>query len=56
MITTNNNLLKLTKDNDGFSLSLDNQQSLTISFDFEIVPTDETTDCPNQLDIVLFTL
>ncbi|CAF2236238.1 unnamed protein product [Rotaria magnacalcarata] len=42
--------------NDGFSLSLDNQQSLTISFDFEIVSTDEAANCPNQLDIVLFTL
>ncbi|CAF3449512.1 unnamed protein product [Rotaria socialis] len=55
-ITANDNLLRLTKENDGFSLSLDNQQSLTISFDFEIVPADEAASCPNQLDIVLFTL
>ncbi|CAF1116083.1 unnamed protein product [Rotaria sordida] len=53
MITTDNNLLKLSKENDGFLLSLDNHQELTISFDFEISTTENRCD---ELDIVLFTL
>ncbi|CAF3952910.1 unnamed protein product, partial [Rotaria sordida] len=53
MITTDNNLLKLSKENDGFLLSLDNHQELTISFDFEISATENRCD---ELDIVLFTL
>ncbi|CAF4269377.1 unnamed protein product, partial [Rotaria sordida] len=40
-------------ENDGFLLSLDNHQELTISFDFEISTTENRCD---ELDIVLFTL
>ncbi|CAF3684272.1 unnamed protein product, partial [Rotaria sordida] len=53
MVTTDDNLLKLSKENDGFLLSLDNHQELTISFDFEISATENH---PDELDVVLFTL
>ncbi|CAF3035361.1 unnamed protein product [Rotaria sp. Silwood2] len=56
MITTDHHLLKLSKDNDGFPLSIDNYQSLTISFDFELIPTDEMRNLPDELDIILFAL
>ncbi|CAF4092810.1 unnamed protein product, partial [Rotaria sordida] len=52
MVTTDDNLLKLSKENDGFLLSLDNHQELTISFDFEI---NATENHPDELDVVLFT-
>ncbi|CAF4919026.1 unnamed protein product, partial [Rotaria sp. Silwood1] len=53
MVTSDDNLLKLSKENDGFLLSLDNHQELTISFDFEISTTENR---PDELDVVLFTL
>ncbi|CAF4891601.1 unnamed protein product [Rotaria sp. Silwood1] len=53
MITTDNHLLKLSEENHGFPLSLDNHQSLTISFDFEL---SKTENCPDELNVVLFTL
>ncbi|CAF4898615.1 unnamed protein product [Rotaria sp. Silwood1] len=56
MITADHHLLKLSKDNDGFPLSIDNDQLLTVSFDFEIMPTDEMRNLPNELDIILFAL
>ncbi|CAF4751560.1 unnamed protein product [Rotaria sp. Silwood2] len=56
MITTNQHLLKLSEDSDGFPLSIDNYQSLTISFDFEIIPTDDMENHPDELDIVLFAI
>ncbi|CAF3929639.1 unnamed protein product [Rotaria sp. Silwood2] len=56
LITTDHHLLKLSEDSDGFPLPIDNHQSLTISFDFEIIPTDEMENRPDELDIILFTL
>ncbi|CAF0796987.1 unnamed protein product [Rotaria sordida] len=56
MITTDHHLLKLSKDNYGFPLSIDNSQSLTISFDFEIIPIDDMENSRDELDIILFAL
>jgi hypothetical protein len=49
-------LLKLSEDCNGLPFSIDNQQSLTISFDFEILPTNVMADSQDELDIILFTL
>ncbi|CAF3050511.1 unnamed protein product [Rotaria sp. Silwood2] len=56
MIKTDEHLLTLSEENDGFVLLLDNHQSLTISFDFEIIVTDKTENCSDELDVVLFAL
>ncbi|CAF3719514.1 unnamed protein product [Rotaria sp. Silwood1] len=56
MITADHHLLKLSEDSDGFPLSIDNHQSLTISFDFEIIPIDEIENRPDELDLILFTV
>ncbi|CAF3090352.1 unnamed protein product [Rotaria sp. Silwood2] len=56
MITTNQHLLKLSEDSDGFPLSIDNYQSLTISFDFEIIQTDDMENHSDELDIILFAI
>jgi hypothetical protein len=53
MITMDDHLLKLSKENDGFLLSLDNHQELTISLNFEISAIE---NCPDELDVILFTL
>ncbi|CAF3325918.1 unnamed protein product [Rotaria socialis] len=55
-ITVDHHQLKLTEDSDGFPLSIDTCQSLTISFDFEIFPTDSSENHADGLDIVLFSL
>ncbi|CAF4710126.1 unnamed protein product [Rotaria sp. Silwood1] len=55
-IVTDQHLLKISEESDGFLLSIDNYQSLTISFDFEIISTDEIQNHPDELDIVLFTI
>ncbi|CAF0793768.1 unnamed protein product [Rotaria sordida] len=56
MITHDHHLLKLSEDSDGFPLSIDNSQSLTISFDFEIITTEEMENRSDELDIILFAL
>ncbi|CAM4944105.1 unnamed protein product [Rotaria socialis] len=53
MITKDDYLLKLSEESDDFLLSLDNHQSFTINFDFEISATENR---PNEFDVVLFTL
>ncbi|CAF2112743.1 unnamed protein product [Rotaria magnacalcarata] len=53
MITKDSYLLKLSEESDGFLLSLDNHQSFTISFDFEINAIENR---PDEFDVVLFTL
>ncbi|CAF1258882.1 unnamed protein product [Rotaria sordida] len=56
MITIDHHLLRLSKDSNGFPLSVDNYQSLTISFDFDIIPIDDIENRPDELDIVLFAI
>ncbi|CAF3356499.1 unnamed protein product [Rotaria socialis] len=53
MITKDDYLLKLSEESDGFLLSLDNHQSYTISFDFEITAIENR---PDEFDVDLFTL
>ncbi|CAF4618471.1 unnamed protein product, partial [Rotaria socialis] len=53
MITKDDYLLKLSEESDGFLLSLDNHQSYTISFDFEITAIENR---PDEFDVDLFKL
>ena len=53
MITKENCLLQLSKENDGFLFPIDNHQELTISFHFEIIQRENPSD---DLEIVLFKL
>ncbi|CAF4803881.1 unnamed protein product [Rotaria sp. Silwood1] len=55
-ITEDHHLLKLSADSNGLPLSIDNHESLTISFDFEILTANLVENSQDELDITLFAL